>query len=151
MKVSKSAYYDWCKRPGKLIDAQELRLRRRIKALFKASRSSLGSREMMKALRAEGFKIGRYRVRRLMSRLGLSVTQRVAYKVTTKRKHSDSVADNLLNQNFNPVGPNQIWAGDVGACWYNAVVERFFGSLKHDWLFKVSQPTREHMKNDVAA
>ena len=41
--------------------------------------------------------------------------------------------------------------GDVGACWDNAVVERFFGSLKHDWLLKVPQPTREHMKNDVAA
>ena len=41
--------------------------------------------------------------------------------------------------------------GDVGACWDNAVVERFFGSLKHDWLFKVPQPTREHMKKDVAA
>ena len=39
--------------------------------------------------------------------------------------------------------------GDVGACWDNAVVERFFGSLKHDWLFKVPQPTREHMKQDV--
>ncbi len=37
------------------------------------------------------------------------------------------------------------------ACWDNAVVERFFGSLKHDWLFKVSQPTREFMKQDVAA
>jgi putative transposase len=24
--------------------------------------------------------------------------------------------------------------GDVGACWDNAVVERFFGSLKHDWI-----------------
>ena len=23
------------------------------------------------------------------------------------------VADNLLNQNFNPVAPNQVWAGDV--------------------------------------
>jgi putative transposase len=235
MKVSKSAYYDWCKRPGKLFDAQELQLRRRMKELFKASRSSLGSREMMKALRAEGFKIGRYRVRRLMKRMSLKVTQRVAYKVTTKRKHSDAVADNLLNQNFNPVAPNHIWAGDVtycrtgegwmylavvmdlysrrivgwaidktmttglvlralimaynlrrppkalvfhsdrgsqytsaryrkqlnrfgirasmgdvGACWDNAVVERFFGSLKHDWLFKVSQPTREQMKKDVA-
>ena len=32
--------------------------------------------------------------------------------------------------------------GDVGACWDNAVVERFFGSLKHDWLLKVSQLTR---------
>jgi putative transposase len=26
------------------------------------------------------------------------------------------VADNLLNMNFNPVGPNQIWAGDVSYC-----------------------------------
>jgi len=41
--------------------------------------------------------------------------------------------------------------GDVGACWYNAVVERFFGSLKHDWIFKIAQPTREHMRKDVAA
>lgn len=41
--------------------------------------------------------------------------------------------------------------GDVGACWDNAVVEIFFGSLKHDWLFKVAQPTREHMTQDVAA
>ncbi|KZY47501.1 transposase, partial [Oleiphilus sp. HI0050] len=146
-----------------------------------------------------------------------------------------AVADNLLNQNFNPVGPNQILAGDVtylktgegwmylaivmdlfsrrivgwqidkrmttdlvsramiraynlrqppkglvfhsdrgsqytskryrtllsnygirasmgdvGACWDNSVVERFFGSLKHDWVLKVPQPTREHMRNDVA-
>tara|TARA_B110000285_G_scaffold95846_1_gene109296 strand:+ start:938 stop:1315 length:378 start_codon:yes stop_codon:yes gene_type:complete len=40
--------------------------------------------------------------------------------------------------------------GDVGACWDNAVVERFFGSLKHDWILKVAQLTREHMKLDVA-
>ena len=162
--------------------------------------------------------------------------QRITYKVTTKRKHSDAVADNLLNQNFNPVAKNQVWAGDitylktgegwvylaivmdlysrrivgwavdkrmtaslisqamikayslrqppkglvfhsdrgsqytsqdyrkllgsytirasmgdVGACWDNAVVERFFGSLKHDWIFKVHQPTRKQMKHDVAA
>ena len=190
---------------------------------------------MMKKLREEGFTIGLYRVRKLMDKLGLHVTQRVAYKITTKRKHSDAVADNLLNQNFNPLGPNQVWAGDVtylrtdqgwmylaivmdlysrrivgwhidkrmttdliskalikaygmrqppkglvfhsdrgsqytskhyrrllknygirasmgdvGACWDNAVVERFFGSLKHDWLFKVPQPSHQHMKNDVA-
>ncbi len=41
--------------------------------------------------------------------------------------------------------------GDVGACWDNAVVERFFGSLKHDWIFKIAQPNREHMKKEVAA
>ena len=38
----------------------------------------------------------------LMKRLNLLVKQRIAYKVTTQRKHGDAVADNLLNQNFNP-------------------------------------------------
>ena len=235
MQVSSSAYYVWLKKPGELITADTLELFRRAKALFKASRNSLGSRELAKALRKEGFSITRYRTIKLMARLKLVVTQRLAYKVTTKRKHSDSVADNLLNMNFNPVGPNQVWAGDVsylktgegwlylavvmdlysrrivgwhiskrmtrslvekaflkayrlrkppkglvfhsdrgsqytskgyrrlltkfdcrasmgdvGACWDNAVVERFFGSLKHDWLLKVPQPTRQHMRDDVA-
>lgn len=236
MRVSRSAYYDWLNRPAQLITAETLNLYRRTKILFAKSRQSLGNREMMKKLREEGFAVGRYRVRTVMNKLGLKVTQRVAYKVTTKRKHSDAVADNLLNQNFNPTAPDQVWAGDVtylktgegwmylaivmdlysrrivgwhtdkrmttdlvskaltkannlrqpkkglvfhsdrgsqytskkysnllqgygirasmgdvGACWDNAVVERFFGSLKHDWLFKVHQPTREQMKKDVLA
>jgi len=41
--------------------------------------------------------------------------------------------------------------GDVGACWNNAVVERFFGSLKHNWLFKIYQTARKFMRQDVAA
>ncbi|MDN3436390.1 MULTISPECIES: IS3 family transposase [Pseudoalteromonas] len=236
MKVSRSAYYAWLKRPAKVITVEQLNLYRKAKYFFKKSRNSLGYRELRKKLRSEGFSVSDYGVQKLMATLGLVVTQRVAYKVTTKRKHSDAVADNLLNQNFNPVAPNQVWAGDVtylrtgegwmylaivmdlysrrivgwhidkrmttdfvskammkaynlrqppkslvfhsdrgsqytskqyrqllwsygvrasmgdvGACWDNAVVERFFGSLKHDWLLKVPQPTREHMRNDVAA
>jgi putative transposase len=42
-----------------------------------------------------------------MQKLNLVVNQRIAYKVTTKRKHGDQVADNLLNQNFNPVAANE--------------------------------------------
>ena len=67
----------------------------------------------MKKLRAEGFEIGRHRVRRLMQKLGLVVTQQVAYKATTVRKHSDAVADKLLNQCVNPVAPNEVLAGVV--------------------------------------
>ena len=40
---------------------------------------------------------------------------------------------------------------DVGACWDSAVVERLFGSLKHNWIFKIDKPTRELMTKDVAA
>ncbi len=113
MEVSRSVYYDWLQRPAKLISEETLKLYRRIKTLFKESRSSFGNRAMVKQLRKEGFQIGRYRVRSVMSSLGLKAKQRQSYKATTKRKHSDAVADNLLNQNFNPVAPNQVWAGDV--------------------------------------
>ena len=41
--------------------------------------------------------------------------------------------------------------GGVGAFRDNAVVERCIGSLKHAWIFKVSQPIREYMKQDVSA
>jgi len=165
-----------------------------------------------------------------MRKLKLVVTQQQAYKVTTKRKHSDSGADKLLNQQFNPAQANLVWADDVtysrtnqgwmylaivmdlysrrvigwsistrmtddlveralqlainirqpkagllfhsdrgsqytsgllkkykiracmssvGACLDNAVVERFFGSLKNEWLLNLVNLTRETMKMDA--
>ena len=51
--------------------------------------------------------------RRIMRRLKLVVKQRTAYNVTTKRKFSDAVADNLLDQQFNPIASNRVWAGDI--------------------------------------
>jgi len=113
MRVSKSAFYAWKARPARIIKAEELHLYRRAKILFAVSRESLGSRELTKKLRAEGFGITRYRTMKIMRKLKLVVKQRVAYKVTTTRKHSDAVADNLLNQNFNPTGKDLVWAGDI--------------------------------------
>lgn len=68
---------------------------------------------MTKTLFREGIKVSVYGTQKFIAKLNLVVTQRVAYKVNTKRKHSDTVADNLLKQNFTPVSPNQVWAGDV--------------------------------------
>ena len=147
MQVSTSAYYAWKKRPGLLISADILHLHRRMKALFKLSRDSLGSRELMKTLREEGFNIGRYKVRNLMKKLNLKVTQRIAYKVTTKRKHGDKVADNLLNQNFNPVAPNQVWAGDItylktGEGWmYLAIVMDLYSRRIVGWFINKRMTT----------
>jgi len=234
MNVSRSAYYAWSRRPVKLITEAELKLNNRFKSLFNKSRQCLGSRQLMKNLRKEGFNIGRYKVGSLMKKFGFRVKQRVPYKVTTMRKHSHSVADNILNQQFNPSNYNMIWAGDVtylrtyqgwmylsivmdlysrriigwsidkrmtvdlvkrsmqmaltlrkpskgvlfhsdrgsqytshsfqnllnnnevtasmsgkGACLDNAVVERFFGSLKNEWLLNIYHLTRDGMKKDV--
>ena len=84
MKVSRSAYYAWLKRPAKIITAEQLNLYRKAKQLFEKSRSSLGYRELRKKLRREGFNVSDYGVQKLMATLGLVVTQRVAYKVTNQ-------------------------------------------------------------------
>jgi hypothetical protein len=54
-----------------------------MKALFAASRDSLGSRTMMKNLRGEGFAIGRDRTRRLMKAMGLSDSGHCAIFIRT--------------------------------------------------------------------
>ncbi len=100
----------------KLITPAQLNQFRRAKAIFEKSRHSLGYRELRKRLCKEGFNVSDYCVQKIVVTLGLAVTRRVACKVTTKRKHSDAVADNLHNHNCNPVAPNQVWAGLVFHC-----------------------------------
>src|SRR5690606_32954609 len=108
---------------------------------------SLGSLELRKKLRDEGFKIGRAKTRSLMKKLNLVVEQRVAYKVTTKRKEGDQVAPILLNQNFNPVAVNEIWAGDItylktAEGWmYLAVVMDLFSRRIVGWHIEARMTT----------
>lgn len=115
--VQRSAYYAWRDRPGQVVPPEELALRRRMKALFKASRESLGSRTMVRKLREEGFEIGRDRTRRLMKALDLKVKPKRKYKATTDSKHNLPVAENVLNRQFNPTGPNQAWGADITYLW----------------------------------
>jgi len=117
MAVSASAYYDWLARGAAVIDAGELALRRRMKELFQASRQSLGSRSLMNRLCREGFAVGRYRVRRLMKALGLVVQRKRKFKVTTHSNHGLPVADNVLDRQFNPQQPNQVWGTDITYIW----------------------------------
>jgi len=151
MNVSSSAYYAWLKRPPKIITAEELHLYRRAKQLFKDSRDSLGSRELSKKLKQEGIDCGRDKTRNIMKKLNLEVKQRIAFKVTTKRRHSDNVADNLLNQNFNPMGANEIWAGDVtylktAEGWmYLAIVMDLFSRRIVGWAID------KHMKQSLVS
>jgi len=115
--VQRSAYYKWRDQPCKVIRPEELALRRRMKSLFRASRDSLGSRTLAKHLREEGFTIGRDRARRLMKALNLTIKQKRKYKVTTDSKHHLPVAENVLNRQFNPSGPNQVWSTDITYLW----------------------------------
>ena len=115
--VERSAYYCWRGRPAKSIGPEELALRRRMKTLFAESRGSLGSRMMTANLRAEGFTVGRERVRQLMKTMNLRVKQKRKYQITTDSRHDFPVAENVLNRAFSPNAPNQVWGTDITYLW----------------------------------
>lgn len=117
LAVTKSAYYDWKQRGATVVGADEFALCSRMKALFAQSRDSLGSRGMVRQLRKAGYVIGRYRVRRLMKRLGLTVKMRRKYRVTTQSRHDLPVAGNELNREFSQTAPNQAWVADITYVW----------------------------------
>lgn len=72
---------------------------------------------MTRQLRAKGFKIGRYWVRRLMKQLDLVVTPKCKYRATTESGHNLPIAENVLDRQFNPEATNQVWASDITYVW----------------------------------
>lgn len=117
LNVTKSAYYDWKQRGATVVGAEEFALCSRMKALFAQSRDSLGSRGMVRQLRKDGHIVGRYRVRWLMKRLGLTVKIKRKYRVTTQSQHDLPVAGNVLNREFSQASPNQAWVTDITYVW----------------------------------
>lgn len=148
MYVSTSAYYAWSGNKGPVISQEVARMELKMKALFEESRGSLGSRQMMKQLRREGFKIGRYRVRKLMKVLGLVVKRKKRHVVTTDSNHSFTVSENHLNRDFSPLTKDTVWATDITYIptregWvYLAVVMDLYSRRIVGWHLEQTMQTR---------
>jgi putative transposase len=119
MRVSRSGFYDYLERysPGGDHRPAEAGLRRRIKEIFDQSRSSYGSRRIVKQLNKEGCTIGRYKVRRIMCEMGLKAKTPKRFKLTTNSRHSFAVAPNVLDRNFDVDVANKVWTADISYVW----------------------------------
>ncbi len=110
-----------------------------VKAIFESSKGTYGSRRMAKALRALGYRVGRYRARSLMRQLGLRVVPSKRFKVTTNSKHNYPVAPNLLDRQFEVAAPDRVWGTDITYLWtregwlYLAVVIDLFSRKVVGW------------------
>ena len=60
---------------------------------------------------------GRYKIRRIMREQGLVTTWRRKFIKTTNSRHNMIVAENILNQQFNPTTANQAWSADITYIW----------------------------------
>jgi len=83
LKVSRSGFYAWHKRPTSPRAKETRRLDVEIQELFEASKRRSGSPKITHALIDTGWQVGKNRVARRMRVLGLRSIVRRRFKVTT--------------------------------------------------------------------
>lgn len=143
LAVSISGYRAW-KRGGKadrcrLRDTQMLAL---IRTIHDELKGAYGSPRMVLELRARGFPASKARVERLMREHGIRARHKRKFKVTTDSKHKLPIAPNLLDRDFAPAAPNQVWTSDITYLWtdegwlYLAIVLDLFNREVVGWSLK---------------
>ena len=144
LKVSRSGYYAWVKRPRSSREIENARLDVEIRAVYEVSKHRYGSVKITRELEKRGKKYGRNRVANRMSKMGLASKVRKKFKATTNSKHSYPVAPNLLNRNFTASAPNEVWVSDITyirtkAGWsYLSVFIDLFSRIVTGWAVSTS-------------
>jgi putative transposase len=113
LEVSRSGYYQWLRGEPSARAREDERLKIEIRAAHRRTRETYGPRRLQPELAASGVRAGRDRIARLRRSMGLYCRQRRRFKVTTDSRHQMPVAPNLLNQQFQPTAPDQVWVTDL--------------------------------------
>jgi putative transposase len=113
LKVSRSGYYNWLKCPISPRKKKDMQLKEEIRRIYDQNRKRYGSPRIHQQLLREGYHIGKKRVERLMSEMGIQAVAKKKYKATTDSAHSKPVAENHLNRDFAPEKPNKYWVADI--------------------------------------
>lgn len=111
--VSASGYYAWLNRPESTRAKTDRMLLGRIKLFHKASRCIYGSPRIHKDLTAQGEKVNRKRVERLMRTHGIQSKMARKFVITTNSKNTLAPAPDYLQRQFAVPDKNQAWVTDT--------------------------------------
>ena len=112
--VSCSGYYNWATRAPSDRALTDTWLLEQITRIHRENRGVYGARRIHAELRlADGIRVGRKRVERLMRHADLSGLVRRKRGRTTIRVPGVRVADDLVERQFRPAGPNVLWVADI--------------------------------------
>ena len=113
-----------------------------IRAVYAANRGACGWPRIWRELHAQGIRVGKQRVQRLMQQHGIRARGKRRFRITTDSRHGLPIAPNLLNRNFAVAAPNRAWTSDItyiptNEGWlYLAVVIDLFSRRVVGWLMQ---------------
>jgi len=145
LNQARSSYYR--RAVTKAIDVNAVKLRAAVRHIHADVHATYGSRRMQVELNAQGFAVGRYKIRNLMQALQLKAKRPKQHRYPVAGKPSQ-IAPNSLNRQFNPSVTNTHWTGDItyirtNQGWlYLAIVLDLYSRRVVSWAFS-SQPNSE--------
>lgn len=152
LKVSRSGYYAWAKRPESDRAKESAVLSVKVRQIFEKSRKTYGSPRIQKQLAELGSNHGKERIRKIMRKEGISAKPKRRFVKTTDSKHDLPIAPRVIqteNQETMPVKPNEAWGTDIT-----------YIATKEGWLFLaifldlftrkvVGMAMQDHMRSEL--
>src|SRR4051794_40762548 len=112
--VSRSGFHAWSSRPPSARAVEDERLLERIREIHEDNRKVYGSpRVHAELVLADGERVGRKRVERLMRQAGLSGLIKRRRGRTTIRVPGVRVCEDLVDRDFAAAVPDRIWVADI--------------------------------------
>jgi putative transposase len=148
LEVSPAGYYAWRSRPASPSRQRRDALLAEARAIHQEVKGRYGSPRLHAELVARGRRCCVNTVARLMADNGLRARAARKFRHTTDSNHEMAVADNLLDRQFRPAGPNVAWSADITYVptadgWlYLAVVEDLFSRRIVGWSMDSTMTSR---------
>ena len=143
LRVSKSGFYSWMKRPMSAHTRTDVRLTAVIRAIHEYSKGTYGApRVHAELVLGQGLHVARKRVARLMRAAGIKGVHKRRYVRTTVSDPSDRWAPDLVDRKFTVRRANRLWVADLTyvATWagflYVAVVIDAFSRKVIGWAME---------------
>jgi putative transposase len=111
--VSSSGFHAWAGRPPCPRDVEDAYLIERIQKIHAKSRKTYGARRVHAMLARAGICVGKKRVERLMRLAGVSGLVKRKRGRTTISVPGVRTAPDLVERDFYPDGPDQLWVADI--------------------------------------
>jgi putative transposase len=152
LKVSRSGFFVWLKRPVSKRQRRQEELIEKIRAVHQENRQLYGSPRVYRSLLIDGQIVCRNTVAKLMRQAKIRAkTRRRFVPRTTDSAHQQPVADNALDRNFTAKAPDRKWVADItyvptdqGWLYLAAVLDLFSRKI-------VGWSMADHMKTDLVS
>lgn len=113
MQVSRSGYYAWASRRESARSRKDRQLVALIRASYEGSRKTYGSPRVHADLAAQGHRVSRKRIIKLMRAMGLRARVRRRYRPQVATENEQPLPGNVLDRNFHADAPNKVWVADT--------------------------------------